>query len=126
MTKTMQVETLDKKNDIISYLSTGTYPTGMTKNEKTVLKRQSSKFEFINGNLHLIGSPSTKLFICAFEEMRINEIIKTYHERDHIGSRSTHERISEHYDGITFVMVKEYVTNCNSCRIQFHLKELTR
>ena len=84
---------------------------------KKNINRTASKFELFGSELKLRDSYDSKIIICAYEIDRIDTIILDSHNVDHIAARNYFERIKERYDGITFSMVKEIISNCNTCRL---------
>lgn len=116
MSKIPKINSRQEKNDIIIYCRSNTYRENITENEKSIIRQKSKNFTVINDLLYVNQNNIHKIYICNFEEDKINLILKEKHEIDHIGGFNLFTRINEKYIGITRKMCVEFVRRCLACQ----------
>jgi hypothetical protein len=85
-------------SDIISYLTSGTYPTGTEKEARNSLRKRSKFFVMDAGHLHYVGGKVKKkprLVVQAKKEQV--RLIKTIHDTAHLGRDKTLSVLNERY-----------------------------
>ena len=116
MSNTIRIYTLEKKNKIVFLLTNNVCLMGLNRNQKASSRHHCDSFELEQGELRFKNC--NKLLVCKFETERIQNIIRTEHELDHISARPTYSRICASYVGITFTQVESFIRNCNRCRLE--------
>ncbi|KAK8388141.1 hypothetical protein O3P69_020202 [Scylla paramamosain] len=122
----------EKIENLITYLQTGSFVVGLTRNQQTVIKRQASLYTWdsMKQVLYYLGSRDGKKKVVIRDPDQLTRVFHLYHGNGtggHSGWRGTYEKISQRYfwHGIK-EDIRHYVARCKRCQRFTPFKTMAR
>lgn len=135
MSKIIKVDNIIEKYELIEYLKSGTFPTGLDREQRRRYKAKASNFVVVNDFLCFRSeNGSLKRVVFGFESEIINLILEEEHRAGHPGMNKLVDLIHRKYYGIPSSVIKEFVRTCDACSStntlvtveDIHINEITR
>ena len=116
MTKFLQICSAEEKEQLLRFLEDGTYPDGLSKDQKRNFRIISGNFTSRDGTIFHLGSNGIRrMLVCGYENSLIVQILDTEHSIAHVGAKKMLALIKTRYYGIPNDIIYDYVKRCEVC-----------
>lgn len=129
MARSLKINSLTEKNEILNYLKTKTYPQESSESQKKLIRRKSQNLVCKNDTIYYLEEAGEVTRIRRiFYDFALHEkedFILWIHSSAHIGVKKTFRKIQELAINIKRAEIQSVIKNCISCQTQNPLMTVT-